>query len=95
MAQGTVYVPPTPAELNAIAGSHMVDEDLTETAEAGRAYAESIAPRATGEYAASFEVVTEGDEVQLVNTSDHAAYVEWVDGYHVLAQATDRIEGGP
>lgn len=93
MAKDIVYVPPTPLEFARLASSSGVVGAMADAAEIGRAYAESIAPRETGEYADSFEVVTEAGEAQLVNTSDHAVYVEWHDGFHVLAQAADRIEG--
>ena len=88
-----VYVPPTNREFGLLAESAGVTGAMADAAEVGRAYAESIAPRDTGEYAGAFAVVTTASEVQLVNTSDHAIYVEWHDGFHVLAQAADRIEG--
>lgn len=94
MAEHFTYVPPTPLQFAELGHSHGVEGALQDAAEIGRSYAETIAPRATGGYAAAFEVVTEGDEVQLVNTSDHAIYVEWHDGFHVLSQAADAIEGG-
>lgn len=93
MAQSIVYVPPTPVEFARLEHSPGVTDAMADAAEIGRAYAESIAPRDTGEYADSFEVVTDAGEVQLVNTSDHAIYVEWHDGYHVLSQTADSIEG--
>jgi hypothetical protein len=94
MAQEIVYVPPTPLGFDVLAHSHGVVDAMGDATEIGRAYAESIAPRLTGDYAEKFEVSTDGGEVQLVNTSDHAIYVEWHDNFHVLAQAADRIEGG-
>jgi len=54
-----------------------------------------------GEYKASFEVTVTASggvsppdaraEAQLVNTSGHAARVEWQDGYHVLARTLDAL----
>jgi hypothetical protein len=72
---------------------------LRQIAEKGKAFAESISPERTGEYKASFEVTSRshggvhGDraEAQIVNTSDHAARVEWQDNYHVLARTADAL----
>lgn len=72
---------------------------LREVAEKGRVFAIGISPERTGEYVKSFEVTTSahagthGDraEATLVNTSAHAAHVEWQDGYHVLARTADAL----
>lgn len=79
-------------------------------ARAGRAFAESIAPRYTGTYARSF--IVEGRthagpknnraEARLVNTSDDAVFVEYGGGaggtrtpaHRVLARTVDVIERG-
>lgn len=61
-------------------------------------------PRAPGRdvYAESFEVRPVDVEVAgqrrkgaaLVNTTEHAVYVEYVNGAHILARAADIIEKG-
>ncbi|MGH3099319.1 MAG: hypothetical protein ACRDMV_25340 [Streptosporangiales bacterium] len=77
-------------------------------AEQGKRFAESIAPVGgpddphRGEYKSSF-VVEDGTyrgrrgeerpEARLANVSSYGAYVEWLDGYHVLARTVDYIEG--
>jgi hypothetical protein len=81
-------------------------EMLRLAAERGAEYARSIAPAGhppgdphPGEYAASFrvEVVTPAPSwddrpaALIVNDSPHAAYVEWQDGYHVLARAAEAM----
>lgn len=75
-------------------------------ARAGAAYAESISPHETGEYAASFEVSVgtetgpggERATAYLANTADHAAAVEWGTGNragsHILSRTGDAIENG-
>lgn len=76
-----------------------MQEMLRQVAEKGKAFAESIAPVDTGEYKSSFEVTSRshggvhGDraEAQIVNTSPHAAHVEWQDNYHVLARTADAL----
>lgn len=68
----------------------------------GIAAAEAIAPRRRGEYARSFVVEAVDVEVngqtrsgaRLTNTAEHSGYVEWVDGYHVLARIVPTIESG-
>lgn len=72
-------------------------------AEAGKAFAERIAPHRTGEYASSFRVegVLRGGprnnraEARLINDSPHAAAVEWRNhgGERVLGRTVDVIEG--
>lgn len=75
---------------------------LRAAAERGAEYAASIAPRDTGEYARSFEVETstksgpahDRAEARLINTSDHATQVEFVNhgGARVLGRTVDVIE---
>lgn len=83
-----------------------MQEMVRSAAEKGKAFAESISPVETGEYKSSFRVeVTAhggtgvgGDRAQanLINDSDHATDVEWVDNYHVLARTADYIQAtGP
>lgn len=70
-------------------------------AQAGRAFAESISPHHTGEYAASFHVSStrrggprhDRAAAYLTNDSPHAVLVEVVDGYHVMARAADFMRG--
>lgn len=74
-------------------------EVMRQVAEKGIPFAESISPERTGEYKSSFEVTSRshggvhGDraEAQVVNTSEHAAHVEWQDGYHVLARTAEAL----
>lgn len=72
-------------------------------AERGKKWAEANSPVRTGEYQGSFEVVPADVTVagetrkgaRLVNTSDHAKWVEWGRGAkHVLARSVDVIEKG-
>jgi hypothetical protein len=75
---------------------------LRAAAEDGAQYAASIAPRETGEYASSFRVETstksgpkrDRGEARLVNDSDHARQVEFVNqgGHRVLGRTVDHIE---
>lgn len=70
-------------------------------AEGGANYARVIAPRETGEYADSITVDStrrggphkDRAEARIVADSDHAAYVEWQDGYHVLERTLAFLEG--
>lgn len=76
---------------------------LVEAAEAGKAFAQRIAPVRTGEYEKSFRI--EGElrggprhdraEARLVNDSPHAADVEWRNhgGERILGRTADFIEG--
>lgn len=80
---------------NAGMSTVLVGPDITHAlaavAEYGKLYAESIAPRHSGHYARSFEVVAEEIEfsgsrraaAKLVNTAGYAAAVEW--GYRGTA----------
>lgn len=74
-----------------------------QAAERGKAHAESVAPVESGEYRDSFTVEdsTGWDgraAVDLVNTSEHAAAVEYGNrgrrGRHILASTIDIIEAG-
>jgi hypothetical protein len=72
---------------------------LRRVAEKGVPFARSISPVDTGEYEASFTVETRshggihGDraEAKIVNSSPHAARVEWQDGYHVLNRTAQAL----
>ncbi|WP_289008948.1 hypothetical protein [uncultured Thermomonospora sp.] len=75
---------------------------LARRAQAGKAWAESVAPVRTGEYRSSFGVssTTRGTgrwsdraAAYLYNTSDHATAVEWQNDERVLGRAVDVIEG--
>lgn len=71
-------------------------------AEAGAKYAAGIAPRESGEYADAFRVETstkagpkhDRAEARLVNDSDHARAVEYVNkgGHRVLGRTVDYVE---
>lgn len=67
---------------------------LEDRAAAGERFAVSISPVRTGEYRSSFRIEVVGGQVRLVNTSDHAVYVETTNGDRVLGRATDVIERG-
>ena len=64
----------------------------------GKQYAEAIAPRESGEYAAAFRVTSthSGDRAAayLYNDSDHAFLVEYVDDYRTLGVVADILENG-
>jgi len=75
---------------------------LMEVGKKGKAFAESISPRDTGEYASSFELVegttltfgrTPHAEVLLRNTAPYAAAVEWGNGEHAAAGQGHRVLG--
>jgi hypothetical protein len=76
-----------------------MQELMRARAEAGAEFARSIAPEHTGEYKASIHVEATGHggprgdraEARIVAGSDHAADVEWRDGYHVLARTADHV----
>ncbi len=97
------YVPDR-AGMRALARSAGIGAACVAAANKGRAEAERIAPRDSGEYANSFRVRAEtvragrANEPRagavLENVSDHAAAVEWEHGYHVLARSVDAIERG-
>ncbi len=64
--------------------SPQMQREMTARAEKIKARAESLAPRDTGSYASSFKVETyirEGKTTRavakVINSSNHAAYVEW------------------
>jgi hypothetical protein len=75
---------------------------LRAAAEDGAVYAAGIAPRDTSEYAEAFRVETatkagpkhDRAEARLVNDSDHATMVEFVNhgGERVLGRTVDHIE---
>lgn len=85
--------------LNALMRSPEVRDVLRQVAERGAEIARAISPVDTGDYRNSFVVTTQ--EVagvhenragaRIVNTSPHAAYVEWEDGYHVLSRVADML----
>lgn len=66
----------------------------------GAAYARSISPVVSGEYQGAFIVVAvavagphnDRAGAQLINTSGHAAAVEWRLGHRVLGRTADYIE---
>lgn len=71
---------PNPAGIQAMASSEWMQERMRKRAEAGRRYAHQIAPRRTGNYAASFKIET--------GVKDGRAYAllyndvrSWTDGY--------------
>ena len=76
---------------------------MVAAAEAGKEFAERVSPRRTGDYAGSFRIETDlrggpqhnRAEARLVNDSDHAAAVEWLNhgGERVLGRTVDVIEG--
>ena len=85
---------------NALMRSAGVRDFLRGEAERAMGIAQAISPVRTGDYKASFRVETSdsggvhGDRAAayLVNDSEHAARVEWEDGFHVLARAVGAIE---
>lgn len=106
MARSRIRYSPNIAGVNRIMNGPEMVALLRKRAEAGMAFAESIAPRRTGAYSASFQVDTsthagpnhDRAEARLVNTSDHAVYVEHggqgTPAYKVLARTVDVIERG-
>jgi hypothetical protein len=72
---------------------------LRRVAERGVPFAVSVSPERTGEYKASFRVEVRshggvhGDraEAKIVNSSPHAARVEWQDGFHVLNRTAQAL----
>lgn len=95
------------AGLAEVALSDDMGRAMNDYAHAGIGVFESIAPRRTGKYADSAEVIDAIDSVptprrvaHLVATADHSAKVEWGDpggqpreGHHTLARVADIIEG--
>lgn len=81
---------------------------MNEYAHAGIAIFETIAPKRTGRYASSAEVIDDVDMensrsprrvAHLVATASHSAKVEWGDqgeggreGHHTLARVADALE---
>lgn len=82
--------------------SQGVQDYVVQCAERGQAFAESVSPVLTGDYKSKFHVrpALVGDGLNrragavLENTSDHAIYVEYHDGYRILQRAIDVIEKG-
>lgn len=76
-----------------------MQEMLRKVAEKGVPFAQSISPERTGDYRAHFSVEVRshggvhGDraEAKIVNDSDHATEVEWVDNYHVLGRTAGQL----
>lgn len=97
----TIRYQPDHAGVGELMRSPEMLEMLEAKAQRGVDYARSIAPEATGEYRESLRVdsVRRGGpardraEARVVADSDHAAYVEWQDDYHVLARTAAFIEG--
>lgn len=85
---------PDPTFKRDAAKSPEVQAVLVARAEAGKSFAERVAPVDTGEYRRSFRVEVTGGQVRLVNISDHAVFVETKNGDRVLARAIDIIEKG-
>lgn len=89
------------AGLNRLMRSAGIRDVLRQAAEAAIPYAQAIAPERTGQYKSSFSVTTQdvaGPHMdragaRLVNSSPHAAHVEWENGDHVLARVADHIGG--
>jgi hypothetical protein len=75
---------------------------MAAAAEKGRGFAESISPVDNGEYINAFKVETTAKggprrnraEARLVNESDHASDVEWINhgGERILGKTVDFIE---
>jgi hypothetical protein len=103
MARSRIRYVPDRAGTNELMTSPKMLAGMVAAAEKGRAFAESISPRATGEYARSFTIEStrrggpsrDRAEARLVNTAPHAAAVEWVNngGERVLGRTVDFIEG--
>ena len=76
---------PNHSDVGKILVSDEMGDAMEAAARAGIGYAQTIAPRETGEYAASFDVERRIDyggrsprvAVDIVNNADHAAAVEW------------------
>lgn len=104
MAGNDIYfVPPTPAQLDALMSSGGVHDAMSEVAEGMLEYAESIAPVATGDYRDNFRVEESSGsgiaEAYLVNDDPGAAAIEFgndrAEGHHVFGQVIDHfgVEG--
>jgi hypothetical protein len=86
---------------NELMRSDGVRDHLRGLAERAKEVAVEISPVRTGDYKSKFRVETSdsggvhGDRAAayLINDSEHAADVEWVDGFHVLARAIGVVEG--
>ena len=91
------------AGLGKIMTSRGMEAMLRRKAQVGGQYAETIAPRDTGDYAASFRVSSAARGAgrwadraagYLYNDSDHALAVEFQDDYRTLGIVADIIEHG-
>lgn len=94
---GFRYTEPTRAELEAIARSALVQDQIVDVAERGRDHAEAIAPVETGFFRSSFRVERGNDgEALIVNDDPGAAAIEHgsddTPAHHVLAQTADWLE---
>jgi hypothetical protein len=95
----TVRYRPDYAGTRKLMNSPEMVEVMRQVAGKGIAFAQSISPERTGEYKESFEVTSRAHggvhadraEAQIVNTSAHAAHVEWQDGYHVLGRTAEAL----
>lgn len=93
------YVPDRAGVGKLLLGADMAKVMLA-AAERGAAYAVSIAPTDSGEYADSFtaDVEVQGDRQTgvVANTAEHAGWVEWGTsnqaGHHVLARTADYLD---
>lgn len=99
----TVRYEPDFAGLGKIMTSKRMEAMLKGETQRGKQYAEVIAPRDTGDYAASFRVASSSRgtgrwsdraAAYLYNDSDHAAVVEFQDDYRTLGIVADIIENG-
>lgn len=99
----TVRYEPNFAGLGKIMRGKEMQAMLAQEAQRGRQYAEAIAPRDTGEYAASFRVSSSSRGAgrwsdraagYLYNDSGHALAVEFQDDYRTLGIVADMIENG-
>lgn len=93
MARTRVVYRPNHASMRRFMSSRQMADVVRAVAERGRSAAESLAPRDTSRYAASFEVVVRqyGDRqtALLYNTAPYAAVVEARD--RVLGRAVDHM----
>lgn len=93
------YKPPSQAEWRRTATGTEIRAALLAVGGKALAYADSISPRRTGEYASSFKLVTASTilanrwraAVRLENTSGHALLVENRDGHHVFRRTLEYL----
>lgn len=91
-----VFVP-NPRLTDQIAGYPGVERAVESQANDVLEHARAIAPRVTGHYASSFEVVHAGGDTYVVNNAEYAAAVEWgtrdiPHGQHILSRSADWVE---